>query len=82
MTAIQLNADILRNLGVIAEDEGMLARAAKYLRRLAKQMTTDPSLMTEEEFFARVDEAKKGKAHEMQANEDLTAFLIRRGYDL
>lgn len=39
MTALQLNTDILRSLGVIAEDEAMLARAAKYLRRLAKEMT-------------------------------------------
>lgn len=39
MTALQLNADILRSLGVIAEDEAMLARVAKYLRRLAKEMT-------------------------------------------
>ena len=33
MTAIQLNAEILRNLGALAEDEGMLKRVAKYLRK-------------------------------------------------
>ena len=31
MTAAQLNAEILRNLGTLAEDEGMLKRVAKYL---------------------------------------------------
>ena len=34
MTAIQLNAEILRNLGALAEDEGMLKRVAKYLRNV------------------------------------------------
>lgn len=40
MNTVQLEADILRSLGTIAEDEAMLTRVAKYLRRLAKQMTT------------------------------------------
>ena len=60
MTALQLNADIYRNLGIIAEDETMLDKAAKYLRRLIKQMTNDPTCMSKEEFFARVDRAEQG----------------------
>ena len=59
MTALQLNAEIYRNLGIIAEDESMLERVAKYLRRVAKQVTEDPTCMTEEEFFARIDEAER-----------------------
>lgn len=82
MTALQLNADIYRNLAVIAEDESVLARVGKYLRRVAKQMTDDPTCMTKEEFFARVDEAAKGPSHELREGESLTEFLIRRGYDL
>lgn len=58
MTALQLNAELYRNLGIIAEDETMLAKAAKYVSKLAKQMIEDPTLMSEEEFFARVDKAK------------------------
>ena len=42
MTALQLNADIYRSLGIISEDENVLRKAAKYLVRLAKQMTDDP----------------------------------------
>lgn len=41
MNTVQLEADILRSLGTIAKDESMLARVAKYLRRLAKQMTNN-----------------------------------------
>lgn len=59
MNALQLNAELYRNLGIIAEDENMLDKVVKYVRRLAKQMTYDPTLMTKEEFFARVDEAQK-----------------------
>ena len=57
MTALQLNAELYRNLGIIAEDETMLDKVVKYVRKLAKQMTNDPTCMSKEEFFARVDEA-------------------------
>ena len=82
MTALQLNAEIYRNMGIIAEDESMLERVAKYVRKLAKQMTEDPTCMTKEEFFARIDEAEKGPGHRMLPDEDLTAFLKRMGHDL
>lgn len=39
MTVLQLNADIYRNLGVIAEDELALTKVANYVRRVVKQMT-------------------------------------------
>lgn len=41
MTALQLNADIYRNMSIIAQDEAMLRRVAKYLRRLVKQMNIE-----------------------------------------
>ena len=50
-----LNADFLRDLSVVAEDEGLLAKAVKYIRKLAAKKE-DPTLMTKEEFFAHVDE--------------------------
>ena len=59
MTALEMNAEIYRSLGVIAEDETMLQKVAKYVSKLAKQITSEPTLMTKEEFFARVDKAKE-----------------------
>ena len=82
MTALQLNTDIYRSLGIISADEGALRKAAKYLVRLAKQMTDDPTCMTKEEYFHRLDEAEKGPSASMLPGEDLTAFLRRQGYDL
>ena len=58
MTAIQLNAEIYRAMGVIAEDENLLSRAAKYLKKLAAKKE-DETLMTKEEFFANVEEAER-----------------------
>ena len=83
MNAIQLNAEILRNLGALAEDEGMLKRVAKYLRKLVAEKEADPTLMSKEEFFARVDEAreqiKRGEGVEMLPDESLDEFLNRVG---
>ena len=82
MTALQLNAEIYRNLGMIAEDESLLTKAAKYIRRLAQKMTEDPTCMTKEEYFARLDRAEQGPSHSMLPDEDLTTYLRRRGYEI
>jgi len=78
MTAIEMNAELLRNMSIIAEDENLLKRAAKYLRKLAAEKK-DPTLMTEEEFFARVDKAEKeiaeGKGITFTNKDDMNAWL-------
>jgi len=82
MTATQtgaLNAEILRNLGTLAESETMLNRVAKYLRKLVKESEADPTLMTKEEFFARVDEAKKGPTYELKDGETIEDLIKRIG---
>ena len=79
MTALQLNAEIYRNMGIIAEDETMLKKVAKYVRKLAKQMTEDPTCMTKEEFFARIDEAEReiaeGKGITFTNQAEMNAWL-------
>ena len=74
-----LNAEILRNLGTLAESETMLNRVAKYLRKLMKEREADPTLMTKEEFFARVDEAKKGPTFELKDGETIEELIKRIG---
>ena len=46
MTVLQANAELYRNLSVIAEDETMYEKVVKYVRRLAKQMKEDPTRMS------------------------------------
>ena len=82
MTAVQLNAEIYRAMGVIAEDETLLARAAKYLKKLAAKKE-DPTLMTKEEFFEKIERAEReiaeGKGIKMLPNETLDDLLRRVG---
>lgn len=82
MTAIQMNAELLRNMSIIAEDEGLLSRAAKYLRKLVKEKQQAQSQMTKEQFLERIDQANKGELYEMLPNENLTDFLRRQGYEV
>lgn len=81
MTALQLNAEFFRTMGKIADDETLMKKVLNYVKRLAAKKE-DPTLMTKEEFFRRVDEAKKGPTYRMLPNEDLTTFLSRIGNDV
>lgn len=51
---------------------------AKYFRKVVKETSADPTLMSKEQFYARIDEAKKGKTYKMHPEEDLTAYLRRQ----
>lgn len=62
MTAAQQNAmntELWQDIGYIADDETLMRRLSKYVKRLAKEKADDPTLMTKEEFFARVDESRE-----------------------
>ena len=78
MTAIEMNAELLRNMSIITEDENLLKRAVKYLRKLVAEKE-DPTLMTEEEFFARIDKAEEeiaeGKGITFTNKDDMNAWL-------
>ena len=62
MTPIQLNAEIYRAMGVIAEDEALLKRAVRYLKKLAAQKQEEDSQMTKEEFFKQEITDGKGRS--------------------
>ena len=74
MTALQMNAEIFRQLSLIAEDDSKMKRALKALRRIAEPKP-DPTLMSREEFFARVDEAKKGPSMRFANVEELDRYI-------
>ena len=79
MTAIEMNAELLRNMSIIAEDENLLKRAAKYLHKLVAEKQAAPTELTREEFFARVDKAEKeiaeGKGITFTNKDDMNAWL-------
>ena len=78
MTALQLNAEMYRALGQIADDVNLMEKALKYVKKLAAKKE-DPTLMTKEEFFARVDEAREeirqGKGKRFSNPEEMKAWL-------
>ena len=86
MTTSQLNAEVLRNLSILAESEEMFERAAKYLRKLVKeqQQQADSTLMSKEEFFEKLDKAEEeyhqGKYSTLLPGESVTDMLKRCGY--
>ncbi len=75
MTALQLNANIYRNLGLIAEDERALRKVSKYLQRMVKQMTNDPTCMTKEEYFAMLDRAEQGSSRSFANVDELNRYI-------
>ena len=79
MTTAQLNAEIMQNLSVLADSEEMMTRVAKYLRKLVKEKKADPTLMSKEEFFAKLDKAEedyqKGNYTTLQPGESVTDML-------
>ena len=85
MTPIEINAEIYRAMSVIAEDEALLRRVLKYVKKLAAQKQ-DSAQMTEEEFFARVEEAeeeyRQGHYTTLMTGESVENMLKRSGYDV
>lgn len=84
MTALQLNPDIYRQLDIIAEDQSMFDRVTKYINRIVKKMTYDPTCMTKEEFFARIERAEqqyaRGEYTTQLPGESVEDMLKRCGY--
>lgn len=82
MTAVELNAQIWRDMAEIADSEPLMKQLAKYLKRLVAKKQ-DETLMTKEEFFAKLDEAEReiaeGKGIVMLPNETLDDVLRRVG---
>ena len=76
---VALNAEILRNLSTLSESEDMLARIAKYLRKLVKEQQADPTLMSKEEFFQKLDQAeeeiKAGKGRTFTHPDEMKIWL-------
>ena len=79
MTTSQMNAEILHNLSVLAESEDMMKRVAKYLRKLVKEQKADPTLMSKEEFCAKLDKAEEsieqGKGKTFTHPSEMNAWL-------
>jgi hypothetical protein len=79
-TTTALTADFLRDLSIIAEDENLMQQAIRYIKRLAaRQRKSDPTLMTKQEFFAKLERAEKdleqGKGKRFDSLNEMNTWL-------
>lgn len=83
MTTVAMNNLLNYIAGLNLSQRNRMWLADKIVNLPKKEkVVKDPTLMTKEEFLARVDEARKGEGSRMLPEEDLTHFLMRQGYDL
>lgn len=75
MTAIQMNAEMLRNMSIIAEDENLLKRATKYLRKLVAEKESESTRLSKEDFFERIEEARKQTGQTFKTVEELDKYI-------
>ena len=86
MNTAEMTAELFRDLSVIAEDDNLMKRAMRYLKKLACERRADDTLMTKDEFFAMIDlsleKAKQGKVTRQMPGESVDELLKRCGYDI
>ncbi len=82
MVPLSLNAELLRQASYLADDEFYLERAVKFLKSLVKEKKTrekDESLMTKEDYFARIDhsmqQATEGKVKTFSDVKEMNQWL-------
>ena len=82
MTAVQLNAELFRQLSIIAEDESMMAKLLKYTKKLTAKKE-DETLVSKEEFMASLErgeeEYRQGLCVRLQPGESVSDMLRRSG---
>ena len=83
MTATALTVEFFKTMAVIAKDENLLAKLLAYAKQLIKEKQDDPTLMTKEEFLAKLEqgeeEYRQGKTVRLREGETLSEMLRRTG---
>ena len=77
MTAVQLNAmntELWQGIGAIADSESLMKRLTRYVKKLVKEKE-DPTLMTKEEFFAKIERAEKQPGKSFASVEELDKYI-------
>ena len=77
MTAVQLNAmntELWQSIGAIADSESLMRRLTRYAKKL-KERQADPTLMTKEEFFDKIDRAEKQPGKTFASVEELDKYI-------
>ena len=77
MTAIELNTmntELWQSIGAIADSETLMKRLTRYAKKLVKEKN-DSTLMTEEEFFAKIERAEKQHGKSFASVDELDKYI-------
>ena len=77
MTAMQLNTmntELWQSIGAIADSEPLMKRLTRYAKKLVKEKN-DSTLMTKEEFFAKIERAEKQPGKSFDSVEELDKYI-------
>lgn len=73
-----MNAELFRQLSIIAEDESMMTKLLKYAKKLTAKKQDD-TLVSKEDFMASLErgeeEYRQGKTHRLNTIDELHSFL-------
>jgi hypothetical protein len=79
MTSININTELFRALSEIAEDETLMTKVVNYVKKLTAKKKADSTLMTKEEFYAKIERAEehldKGEGINFTNREDMNSWL-------
>lgn len=77
MTAVQLNAmntQLWQSIEAIADSEPLMRRLTRYAQKLVAEKE-DPTLMSKEEFLAKLDRAERQPGKSFDSAEDLDRYI-------
>lgn len=79
LQANTIDAGLLHDINLISGDESLMKRLTRYVSKLVREKADDPTLMTKEEFFRMIDEAKEearqGKVRSFDSVEEMNRWL-------
>ena len=80
MTAIQLRAEITREIDQYADDDNILAQILDFVNKITTKKP-DPTALTKEQFFAKLDhsrrQAQRGEVYSKREDETFDQFFTR-----
>jgi hypothetical protein len=79
LQANTIDAGLLHDINLISGDESLMKRLTRYVSKLVREKADDPTLMTKEEFFRMIDEAREearqGKVRSFDSVEDFDKYI-------
>ena len=69
-----VNTELWQGIGAIADSEALMKRLTRYVKKLVKEKN-DPTLMTKEEFFAKIERAEKQSGKSFDSVEEIDKYI-------